>query len=106
MAEFCCSFTINYFIQDEKLSDKMKRDVLVLVIVVLSSCQYPWVRHPELNRGLPASVAIYTLQTDSSPFGTKLTGGFVRFNMNDPNLEFVVKDTNGDALGYYPKTPL
>jgi hypothetical protein len=21
-------------------------------------------------------------------------------------LEFIVKDTNGDALGYYPKTPI
>lgn len=26
--------------------------------------------------------------------------------MNDTNLEFVVKDTNGDALGYFPKTPM
>jgi len=26
--------------------------------------------------------------------------------MNDSNLEFVVKDTNGDALGYFPKTPM
>lgn len=40
-----------------------------------------------------------------SPFNTKLTGGFARFNMNDSNLEFVVRDTNGDALGYFPKTP-
>lgn len=72
----------------------MKRGVSILILVFLSSCQYPWVRHPELNRGLPASVAIYTLKTDSSPFRTKLTGGYVRFNMKDPNLEFVVKDTN------------
>ncbi len=41
----------------------------------------------------------------NSPFGTKLTGGMARFNMNDTNLEFVVKDSNGDALGYFPKTP-
>jgi len=26
--------------------------------------------------------------------------------MNDKNLEFIVRDTNGDALGYYPKTPM
>ena len=26
--------------------------------------------------------------------------------MNDTNLELIVKDTNGDALGYYPKTPM
>lgn len=25
--------------------------------------------------------------------------------MNDTNLEFVVKNSNGDALGYFPKTP-
>jgi exopolysaccharide biosynthesis protein len=28
-----------------------------------------------------------------------------KFNMNDTNLEFVVKNSNGDALGYFPKTP-
>jgi hypothetical protein len=42
----------------------------------------------------------------NSPFGTKLTGGFAKFNMNDTNLELIVKDTNGDALGYFPKTPM
>jgi hypothetical protein len=40
-----------------------------------------------------------------SPFHTKLTGGMARFDVSDRNLEFVVKDTNGDALGYFPKTP-
>jgi hypothetical protein len=55
---------------------------------------------------MPSSISLYTLKTTSSPFGTKLTGAFARFNMNDTNLEFVVKDTNGDALGYFPKTPI
>lgn len=40
-----------------------------------------------------------------SPFGTKLTGAYIRFDVTDANFEFVVKDTNGDALGYFPKTP-
>lgn len=77
-----------------------------MILVIITNCQYPWVKPQELNQGLPASVSIYTLHTDASPFGTKLTGGYAKFNMNDTNLEFVVKDTNGDALGYYPKTPI
>jgi hypothetical protein len=64
----------------------MKRYVLGLLVLVITSCQYPWVKPDELNRGLPASISIYTLQTDSSPFGTKLTGGYAKFNMNDSNL--------------------
>lgn len=79
---------------------------ILLAILTLANCQYPWVKSDELSRGLPASVEIYTLRTASSPFGTKLTGAYAKFDMNDPNLEFVVKDTNGDALGYFPKTPI
>jgi hypothetical protein len=70
------------------------------------SFELPWVKPDSLNRGLPASIQIYTLNTTTSPFSSKLTGGFARFSMNDTNLEFVVKDTNGDALGYFPKTPM
>ena len=84
----------------------MKQQAIILILLIISNCQYPWVKPQELNRGLPNSVSIYTLHTDASPFGTKLTGGYAKFNMNDPNLEFIVKDTNGDALGYFPKTPI
>ncbi len=88
------------------LKDITKQSICILILVSISVCQYPWVKPSELNRGLPSSISIYTLKTDSSPFGTKLTGGYAKFNMNDTNLEFIVKDTNGDALGYYPKTPM
>lgn len=84
----------------------MKRIALFLLVILAISCQYPWVKPAEFNRGLPPSVSIYTLRTESSPFGTKLTGGYAKFDMNDPNLELIVRDTNGDALGYYPKTPM
>jgi hypothetical protein len=79
---------------------------LFLLLLFAVGCQYPWVRPDDLNRGLPSSVSIYTLCTSQSPFSTKLTGGYAKFDMNDPSLEFVVKDTNGDALGYFPKTPM
>lgn len=78
----------------------------LLVLLAIASCQYPWIKPDELNYGLPPSVSIYTLRTNSSPFNTKLTGGYAKFNMNDSSLEFVVKDTIGDALGYFPKTPV
>ena len=82
--------------------------ILILGVLLAPACswQLPWVKPDDINRGLPSSVSIYTLNTTSSPFGTKLTGGYAKFNMNDSNLEFVVKDTNGDALGYFPKTPM
>jgi hypothetical protein len=48
----------------------------------------PWVKPDDLNKGLPASVEIYTLNTTNSPFSSKLTGGFVRFDVRDSNLEF------------------
>lgn len=80
--------------------------IFAIIITLIYSQQYPWIKPDQLNKGLPNSISIYTLQTDSSPFNTKLTGGYAKFNMNDTNLEFVVKDTNGDALGYFPKTPI
>lgn len=82
--------------------------IVVIIVLVVSGLAWslPWVKPQDLNRGLPPSVEIYTLNTTDSPFGTKLTGGYAKFNMNDTNLEFIVKDTNGDALGYFPKTPM
>jgi hypothetical protein len=77
-----------------------------LLLVGVLSWKLPWVMPEDLNRGLPKSISIYTLNTTDSPFGTKLTGGYAKFNMNDTNLEMIVKDTNGDALGYFPKTPM
>jgi hypothetical protein len=59
-------------------------------------------RPDDLNRGLPPSISIFTIRTTQSPFSTKLTGGYVKFDMNDPSLEFVVKDT----VGYLAKTPM
>ena len=84
----------------------MKIFIFGILLVFACSWQLPWEKPDDINRGLPSSVSIYTLNTTSSPFGTKLTGGYAKFNMNDSNLEFVVKDTNGDALGYFPKTPM
>jgi hypothetical protein len=80
--------------------------VLFQLLATIILCDLPWIKPEELNRGLPSSISIYTLKTDTSPYSSKLTGAYARFNMNDPNLEFVVKDTNGDALGYFPKTPM
>ena len=82
--------------------------LLIGFLLAFSSLAWelPWEKPADINRGLPPSVEIFTLSTSSSPFGTKLTGGYAKFNMNDSNLEFVVKDTNGDALGYFPKTPM
>lgn len=57
---------------------------VILPAVVIGSM--PWVKPSDLNKGLPASIEIFTLSTSSSPFGTKLTGGFVRMNMSDTNL--------------------
>jgi hypothetical protein len=84
----------------------MKVIVAVLLVIYTVSFQLPWTKPNDLNRGLPASIEIYTLNTTNSPFGTKLTGAYAKFNMNDTNLEMVVEDTNGDALGYFPKTPM
>lgn len=84
----------------------MKIVVIALLIVFGLSWDLPWVKPADLNRGLPSSIEIYTLNTTDTPFGTKLTGGYAKFNMNDTNLEFIVRDTNGDALGYFPKTPM
>ena len=84
----------------------MKILILGILLALACSWQLPWVKPDDINRGLPSSVSIYTLNATSSPFGTKLTGGYAKFNMNDSNLEFIVKDTNGDALGYFPKTPM
>jgi len=54
----------------------------------------PWVKPEEFNRGLPRSIELYTLNTDSSPFDSKLTGAYAKINMNDTNLEFLIKHTN------------
>lgn len=78
----------------------------LLLLLSIAFCQYPWIKPDDLNFGLPPSISIFTLRTNASPFNTKLTGGYAKFNMNDSNLEFVVKDTIGDALGYFPKTPI
>jgi hypothetical protein len=78
----------------------------IRVIALLSTVvagQLPWVKPADLNRGLPSSVEIFTLNTSSSPFSSKLTGGFVRFDLNDANLEFKVVSTDE---GTKPKTPI
>lgn len=62
---------------------------VLLVLLGLGVCltqRYNWTKPADLNRGLPSSVEIYTLNMTDSPFHTKLTGGFARFNMNDSNL--------------------
>lgn len=64
----------------------MKSSIPILLLLSLSLCQYPWIKPSDLNRGLPPSISIYTMKTESSPFGTKLTGGYAKFNMSDPNL--------------------
>lgn len=84
--------------------------VLVWLTAIVSvwegeSARYDWVKPSELNRGLPSSVEIYTLNMSDCPFGTPLTGAYARFNLNDTNLEFVVRDENEDEYGYFPKTP-
>lgn len=79
--------------------------LLTFIGDVISANNYPWVKPEEWNKGLPKSVEIFTLNTTSSPFGTKLTGAYVKISMNDSNLELIVKDTNQDLLGYFPKTP-
>lgn len=84
----------------------MKILLLSILLELSLSWTLPWQKPADLNRGLPSSIEIYTLNVTNSPFGTKLTGGFAKFNMNDTNLELIVKDTNGDALGYFPKTPM
>ncbi len=84
----------------------MKSAIIAVLVVSALSWTLPWVKPADINRGLPSSIEIYTLNVTDSPFSSKLTGGFAKFNMNDTNLEFVVKDTNGDALGYFPKTPM
>ena len=40
------------------------------------------------NIGLPSSIEIYRLSIprEISPFGTKLTGGYARIDLFDPNL--------------------
>lgn len=76
---------------------------LFALLQVAILCQvFPWVKPDSLNKGLPASVEIYTLNTSSSPFSSKLTGGFIRFDMRDSNLEFKVRHTE---YGTKPKTP-
>lgn len=61
--------------------------ILIACLQAMIFCQgFPWVKPDALNKGLPASVEIYTLNTSTSPFGTKLTGGFARFNLRDGNL--------------------
>lgn len=61
---------------------------LILIALCLGCLgqRYNWTKPADLNRGLPASVEIYILNMTNSPFGTKLTGGMARFNMNDTNL--------------------
>lgn len=58
--------------------------MLCVILGVLG--HYPWIKPGELNFGLPSSVEIYTLNTTTSPFGTKLTGAMTKINMNDSNL--------------------
>lgn len=78
---------------------------LLLLLQVLAA-PLQWVYSSQFSKGLIDSAAVYTLNTTSSPWGTKLTGAMATFNMNDTRLEFIVRDTNGDALGYFPKTPI
>ena len=59
---------------------------ILLFIFLGVFAQYPWIKPGELNNDLPPSVEIYTLNTPSSPFSTKLTGAMAKINMNDPNL--------------------
>ena len=80
--------------------------ILIVLAQLSLSSSFPWISPEELNRNLPSSVRIFTLNTTSSIFSSKLTGGYARFNLNDTRLEFIVKDSNMDALGYNPKTPM
>ena len=88
------------------MKNSITKVLIVTLVLTFCACQrYNWTKPADLNRGLPSSVEIYILNTTDSPFHTKLTGGLAKFNMNDTNLEFIVKNTNADALGYFPKTP-
>jgi len=60
--------------------------VIALLTTVVLAQVFPWVKPADLNKGLPNSVEIYTLNMSSSPFGSKLTGGFARFDLADQNL--------------------
>jgi len=64
----------------------MKILLLWGLLVLTIGWELPWFKPEDLNKGLPSSISIYTLSTTNSPFGTKLTGGYARFNMNDTNL--------------------
>jgi hypothetical protein len=46
----------------------------------------PWIKPEDLNRGLPASISIYTLNTTTSQWGAKLTGAFALIDFSDNNL--------------------
>ena len=70
--------------------------LFTLFIVSVFTQRYNWTKPEDLNRGLPSSVEIFILNMTNSPFGVPLTGGFARFNMSDPNLEYVVRDENED----------
>jgi hypothetical protein len=59
---------------------------MALMTTMVLGQVFPWVKPADLNKGLPSSVEIYTLNMSSSPFGTKLTGGFARFDLADQNL--------------------
>ena len=69
---------------------------LALLCPTLMAQRYNWTKPEELNRGLPGSVEIFTLNMKMSPNGLPLTGAFARFDMKDENLEFIVRDENGD----------
>lgn len=78
--------------------------IVLLMLLAVAHSQYPWVKPDELNTGLPHTISIYTLNTTNSPYNTSLTGGYAKFNMHDHRLEFIIRDANRDALGYFPKT--
>ena len=75
-----------YSIDSQPLYNTMKICIIPALLILAISFELPWIKPDQLNRGLPPSIQIYTLNTSSSPFNSKLTGGYARFNMNDTNL--------------------
>lgn len=60
--------------------------ILLAMFLAICSQPLPWVKPDDLNRGLPPSVSIYTLNTTTSQWGVKLTGAFALIDLSDNNL--------------------
>ena len=60
--------------------------ILFAMFMAIHLQPLPWIKPEDLNRGLPASISIYTLNTTTSQWGAKLTGAFALIDFSDNNL--------------------